>query len=178
MSLCGGPQTQDEAALPLSINCWPSTSGSESFVNIEYESTVDFDLHNLVVAIPVSQAPRVNQVTSEFAQPGIHPFRLSNWLSVVPMLCVLDFFPLSVRNLASFTSLHFLVSKPMTQMIAYKQCFNPRLPRAVSPPPHPPKHAKGMCASRRSDTSGGDIDGLLEGAGRDIVVPSARRGPL
>ncbi len=58
----GGVQTQDEVALPLSINCWPSTSGSESFVNIEYESTVDFDLHELVVAIPIAQPPRVNQV--------------------------------------------------------------------------------------------------------------------
>lgn len=28
-------QTRDEAVLPLSINCWPSISGGESYVNIE-----------------------------------------------------------------------------------------------------------------------------------------------
>ena len=28
-------QTRDEGVLPLSINCWPSISGGESYVNIE-----------------------------------------------------------------------------------------------------------------------------------------------
>lgn len=28
-------QTRDESVVPLSINCWPSISGGESFVNIE-----------------------------------------------------------------------------------------------------------------------------------------------
>ena len=51
--------------MPLSINCWPSVSGGESYVNIEYEATGAFDLQNVVVAIPLpalASAPRVNQV--------------------------------------------------------------------------------------------------------------------
>ena len=58
-------QTRDEAMVPLSINCWPSVSGGESYVNIEYEATADFDLQNVVISIPLpalSQAPRVPQV--------------------------------------------------------------------------------------------------------------------
>ena len=58
-------QTTDEGKVPLLINCWPSASGADSYVNIEYESTVDFDLHNVAIAIPVtsaSSAPRINQV--------------------------------------------------------------------------------------------------------------------
>ena len=51
--------------MPLTINCWPSSSGADSYVNIEYESTVEFDLHNVAISIPVpsaSSAPRINQV--------------------------------------------------------------------------------------------------------------------
>lgn len=58
-------QSKDESLVPLSINCWPSASGSESYVNIEYESGVDYDLQNVVIAIPLphmSHAPAVNQV--------------------------------------------------------------------------------------------------------------------
>lgn len=55
-------QTKDESLVPLSINCWPSISGGESFVNIEYESFAEFDLQNVVVAIPCHQPPRINQV--------------------------------------------------------------------------------------------------------------------
>ena len=45
--------TRDESKVPLSINCWPSVSGGESFVSIEYEATEDFDLHNVVISIPL-----------------------------------------------------------------------------------------------------------------------------
>lgn len=56
-------QSRDESRVPLLINCWPSASGGESFVNIEYESQAEFDLHNVVIAIPVHSAPSVNQVS-------------------------------------------------------------------------------------------------------------------
>lgn len=59
-------QSKDESLVPLAINCWPSASGSESYVNIEYESGVDYDLQNVVIAIPLphmSHAPAVNQVS-------------------------------------------------------------------------------------------------------------------
>ena len=59
-----GMQTRDEALVPLTINCWPSASGGDSYVNIEYESTTSFDLQDVVIAIPLpalTSAPRVNQ---------------------------------------------------------------------------------------------------------------------
>lgn len=63
-------QTRDESMVPLSINCWPSVSGGESFVSIEYEATEAFDLHNVVVSIPLPplrDPPTVNQVDGDFA---------------------------------------------------------------------------------------------------------------
>ena len=62
-------QTRDESKVPLSINCWPSVSGGESFVSIEYEATDAFDLHNVVISIPLPplrDPPRVNQVDGDF----------------------------------------------------------------------------------------------------------------
>ena len=53
-------QSSDEAALPVTINCWPSVSGAETFVNIEYEcgpSASKFDLRDLVVSIPAPGPP-------------------------------------------------------------------------------------------------------------------------
>ena len=55
-------QTKDESRVPLTINCWPSVSGGDSYVNIEYEAHVPFDLQNVVIAIPCHTAPRVNEV--------------------------------------------------------------------------------------------------------------------
>eukprot|EP01023_Acetabularia_acetabulum_P040944 TRINITY_DN3978_c1_g2_i1.p2 TRINITY_DN3978_c1_g2~~TRINITY_DN3978_c1_g2_i1.p2 ORF type:complete len:258 (+),score=46.30 TRINITY_DN3978_c1_g2_i1:1-774(+) len=59
-------QTKDENILPLSINCWPSVSGSDSYVNIEYESGVDYDLHNVVIGIPCMMSPTVNQIDGDW----------------------------------------------------------------------------------------------------------------
>ena len=57
--------------VPLTINCWPSISGNESYVNIEYECQTDFDLQNIVVAIPCHQSPKINQVSaSRIANAG------------------------------------------------------------------------------------------------------------
>merc|ERR1719197_553474 len=55
-------KTTDEDMVPLVINCWPSPSGSESYVNIEYEATDKFDLHNVQILIPIpsAEAPQVN----------------------------------------------------------------------------------------------------------------------
>lgn len=56
-------QTKDESLVPLTINCWPSVSGGQSYVNIEYESTASFDLQNVSITIPVPTGPpTVNQV--------------------------------------------------------------------------------------------------------------------
>ncbi|KXZ43255.1 hypothetical protein GPECTOR_96g721 [Gonium pectorale] len=62
-------QSKDEGLVPLSINCWPSVSGGESYVNIEYESTSDLDLQNVQIIIPLpaaGHAPTVNQVDGEW----------------------------------------------------------------------------------------------------------------
>ncbi|GFR40171.1 hypothetical protein Agub_g728 [Astrephomene gubernaculifera] len=62
-------QSKEESLVPLSINCWPSVSGGESYVNIEYESTSELDLQNVQVVIPVpasGHAPTVNQVDGEW----------------------------------------------------------------------------------------------------------------
>lgn len=53
-------QSSDESALPVTINCWPSVSGAETFVNIEYEcgpSASRFDLRDLTVSIPAPGPP-------------------------------------------------------------------------------------------------------------------------
>eukprot|EP00879_Flechtneria_rotunda_P014343 GHRR01014983.1.p1 GENE.GHRR01014983.1~~GHRR01014983.1.p1 ORF type:complete len:479 (+),score=151.16 GHRR01014983.1:639-2075(+) len=62
-------QGRDESLVPLLINCWPSASGSDSYVNIEYESGVDYDLQHVAIAVPVphlSHAPVVNQVDGDW----------------------------------------------------------------------------------------------------------------
>ena len=53
-------QSSDESALPVTINCWPSVSGAETFVNIEYECgplASRFDLRDLTVSIPAPGPP-------------------------------------------------------------------------------------------------------------------------
>merc|ERR1719515_361276 len=56
--------SQDESDVPLLINCWPTPSGSETFVNIEYEATDAFDLREVQIYIPVgtSECPAVNSI--------------------------------------------------------------------------------------------------------------------
>ena len=65
-------QTKDESRVPLTINCWPSVSGGDSYVNIEYEAHVDFDLQNVVIAIPCHTAPRVNEVRRQCSSGSAH----------------------------------------------------------------------------------------------------------
>ncbi|MQL95440.1 hypothetical protein Taro_028102 [Colocasia esculenta] len=62
-------QGMDEAALPLSVNCWPSVSGNETFVNIEYEASDMFDLQNVVISVPLPalrEPPSVRQIDGEW----------------------------------------------------------------------------------------------------------------
>ncbi|KAL1186088.1 hypothetical protein V6Z11_A01G155800 [Gossypium hirsutum] len=48
-------QSADESMVPLTINCWPSVSGNETYVSIEYEASAMFDLRNVVIYILVLQ---------------------------------------------------------------------------------------------------------------------------
>mmetsp|Transcript_8225 Transcript_8225/g.14103 ORF Transcript_8225/g.14103 Transcript_8225/m.14103 type:complete len:514 (-) Transcript_8225:681-2222(-) len=60
-------QSKDESLVPLTINCWPSVSGGQSFVNIEYESTSSFDLQHVSITIPVPRGPpTVNSCDGEW----------------------------------------------------------------------------------------------------------------
>jgi hypothetical protein len=55
--------------LPLAVNCWPSVSGNETHVNIEYEASEMFDLHNIAISIPLPalrEAPSVRQIDGEW----------------------------------------------------------------------------------------------------------------
>mmetsp|Transcript_9258 Transcript_9258/g.33941 ORF Transcript_9258/g.33941 Transcript_9258/m.33941 type:complete len:511 (+) Transcript_9258:234-1766(+) len=61
--------TEDESMVPLAINCWPSVSGGETYVNIEYEAQENRDLHNVLISIPVPagrEPPTVNQIDGDY----------------------------------------------------------------------------------------------------------------
>ncbi|KAL6494474.1 hypothetical protein OROGR_031274 [Orobanche gracilis] len=58
-------QSADESLVPLSINCWPSVSKTETSVNLEYEAPPIFDLQNVVISIPLPalrEEPKVLQI--------------------------------------------------------------------------------------------------------------------
>lgn len=60
-------QSKDEDLVPITINCWPSVSGGQSYVNIEYESTASYDLQNVQIIIPLpGQSPSVNQIDGDW----------------------------------------------------------------------------------------------------------------
>jgi len=55
---------KEEGAVPLMLNCWPSVSGAQSFVSIEYEAPGPLELHGLRITIPVPAAREPPSVTS------------------------------------------------------------------------------------------------------------------
>ncbi|CAI9101546.1 OLC1v1038895C2 [Oldenlandia corymbosa var. corymbosa] len=64
-------QSSDESLVPLTINCWPSVSGNETYVNIEYEAFSQFDLQNVVISVPLptlrdGQGPSVRQIDGDW----------------------------------------------------------------------------------------------------------------
>ncbi|KAI3934985.1 hypothetical protein MKW98_009904 [Papaver atlanticum] len=59
----------DESLVPLTINCWPSVCGGDSYVSMEYEASTMFDLHNLVISVPLPalrDTPNVSQVDGDW----------------------------------------------------------------------------------------------------------------
>lgn len=109
-------QTQDESALPLSINCWPSENGDGGCdVNIEYElEQTDLELNNVQIAIPLPLGcnPVVNECDGQYnhdsrrnmltwSLPIIDASTKSGSMEFsVPSSTPSDFFPLHV----TFTS--------------------------------------------------------------------------
>lgn len=62
-------QSNDESKLPILVNCWPSLSGRETYVSVEYEKTADMDLQKFSLAIPLPslrEAPQVNHVDGSY----------------------------------------------------------------------------------------------------------------
>ncbi|CAA7410864.1 unnamed protein product [Spirodela intermedia] len=111
-------QGMDEAAVPLTVNCWPSVSGNETFVNIEYEACELFDLHNVVISVPLPalrESPGVRQIDGEWRyDPRSSTLEWSVLLIdssnrsgsmefVVPPADTSVFFPISVRFTAAST---------------------------------------------------------------------------
>jgi len=55
--------TKDDKMIPLTINVWPSSSGGQTTVPVEYEKHCDFDLVDVVIAIPIpGAAPVVGEI--------------------------------------------------------------------------------------------------------------------
>ncbi|KAF4085956.1 hypothetical protein AMELA_G00100970 [Ameiurus melas] len=63
-------QSTDESLIPLTINCWPSESGSNCDVNIEYELQDEgLELNDVIIIIPVPSgvgAPVVGDLDGEY----------------------------------------------------------------------------------------------------------------
>ncbi|KAM7478792.1 hypothetical protein LguiA_027005 [Lonicera macranthoides] len=111
-------QSMDESVVPLTINCWPSVSGNETYVSIEYESTSMFDLQNVVISVPLPalrEAPSVRQIDGEWRFDSRNSIlewsvllidnsnRSGSLEFVVPPADSSVFFPISVRFTAAST---------------------------------------------------------------------------
>uniref|UniRef100_A0AAR2LX73 Coatomer subunit delta n=1 Tax=Pygocentrus nattereri TaxID=42514 RepID=A0AAR2LX73_PYGNA len=63
-------QSTDESLIPLTINCWPSESGNNCDVNIEYElQDESLELNDVIVNIPVPSgvgAPVIGDIDGEY----------------------------------------------------------------------------------------------------------------
>ncbi|KAF5742785.1 coatomer subunit delta [Tripterygium wilfordii] len=111
-------QSADESMVPLTINCWPSVSGNETYVSIEYEASSMFDLRNVVVSVPLPalrEAPSVRQIDGEWRYDSRNSViewsilliddsnRSGSMEFVVPPADSSVFFPISVRFSATST---------------------------------------------------------------------------
>ncbi|OIT00667.1 coatomer subunit delta [Nicotiana attenuata] len=111
-------QSSDESILPLTINCWPSVSGNETYVNIEYETPAQIDLQNAVISVPLPalrEAPRIQQIDGEWRYDSRNSVlewsivlidnsnRSGSLEFVVPAADPDVFFPISARFTASRT---------------------------------------------------------------------------
>ncbi|KAI4298136.1 hypothetical protein L6164_031730 [Bauhinia variegata] len=111
-------QSTDESIVPLTINCWPSVSGNETYVSIEYEASAMFDLQNVVISVPLPalrEAPSVKQIDGEWRYDSRNSIlewsillidnsnRSGSMEFVVPPADSSVFFPISVRFSATET---------------------------------------------------------------------------
>ena len=52
----------NEKMLPISVSCWPSASGSDVTVNLEYEKSGKMDVSNLRVIVPCPGEAEITDV--------------------------------------------------------------------------------------------------------------------
>ncbi|XP_073140714.1 coatomer subunit delta-like [Henckelia pumila] len=108
-------QSANESYVPLSINCWPSVSGNETYVNLEYEVPTMFNLQNVLISIPLPalrDPPKVQQIDGEWRYDSRKSIlewsivlidnsnRSGSMEFVIPAVDSSELFPIS----ASFTS--------------------------------------------------------------------------
>ncbi|KAI4311824.1 hypothetical protein MLD38_036686 [Melastoma candidum] len=111
-------QSNDESMVPLTINCWPSVSGNETYVSFEYEASAMFDLRNVVISVPLPalrEAPNVRQIDGEWRYDSRNSIfewsillidnsnRSGSMEFVVPPADASAFFPISVQFSATST---------------------------------------------------------------------------
>ncbi|GMH13186.1 hypothetical protein Nepgr_015027 [Nepenthes gracilis] len=111
-------QSVDESLVPLTINCWPSVSGNETYVSIEYEASSMFDLQNVVISVPLPalrEAPNVRQIDGEWRYDPRNSIlewsmvlidnsnRSGSMEFTIPLTDTSIFFPISVRFSATNT---------------------------------------------------------------------------
>ncbi|CAN1225369.1 Coatomer subunit delta-1 [Linum grandiflorum] len=111
-------QSGDESMVPLTINCWPSVSGNETDVSIEYEASSMFDLRNVLISVPLPalrEAPNVSQINGDWRYDSRNSVlewsivhidnsnRSGSMEFVVPGADKSAFFPISVRFSAAST---------------------------------------------------------------------------
>ncbi|KAI3936033.1 hypothetical protein MKX01_021463 [Papaver californicum] len=123
-------QSMDESVVPLTINCWPSVSGNETYVSLEYEASSMFDLRNVVISVPLPalrEAPSVRQVDGEWrfdSRSSVLEWsillidssnRSGSMEFVVPPVDSSVFFPISIRFTAAstFSELKVLTILPL-----------------------------------------------------------------
>ncbi|KAI4365000.1 hypothetical protein MLD38_021026 [Melastoma candidum] len=111
-------QSTDESMVPLTINCWPSVSGNETYVSFEYEASTAFDLRNVVISVPLPalrETPNVRQIDGEWRYDSRNSIfewsillidssnRSGSMEFVVPPADASAFFPISVQFSATST---------------------------------------------------------------------------
>uniref|UniRef100_A0A0E0FVD0 Coatomer subunit delta n=1 Tax=Oryza nivara TaxID=4536 RepID=A0A0E0FVD0_ORYNI len=96
-------QELNESSLPLAVNCWPSVSGNETYVNIEYEASEMYDSRNSVLEWSIILVDQSNRSGSlEFTVPAADPS---------------TFFPISLGFSASntFSDLKVTAIRPLRE---------------------------------------------------------------
>ncbi|BAT90957.1 hypothetical protein VIGAN_06225600 [Vigna angularis var. angularis] len=111
-------QSTDESMVPLTINCWPTTSGNNTSVSIEYEASSMFDLRDVLISVPLPslrEAPSVNQIDGEWRYESRNSLlewsillidnsnRSGSMEFVVPQADASAFFPIYIHFMATDT---------------------------------------------------------------------------